>query len=118
MTLPQYILKNWDFEHYFLSNHSVIGGNRWLGDRAERAVNETSKLFEKPRASGLPMGRGGLYGKVVRTALPMTVDKSAIDEAVRILDVALTGLQKEGKFAGFHRTNFPNCTTRTRNFGK
>ena len=67
-------------------------GMELVGDRTEPAVKETSKLFEKTKAAGLLIGKGGLYGNVVRIAPPMTVDKSAIDEAVRILDVALTDL--------------------------
>ena len=55
-------------------------------------MNETSKLFEKTKASGLPIGKGGLYGDVVRTALPMTLDKSAVDQAVRIRALALSDL--------------------------
>jgi len=67
-------------------------GMELVGDRKEPAVNEISKLFEKTRERGLLIGKGGLYGNVVRIAPPMTVDKAAIDEAVKILDNALAGL--------------------------
>lgn len=67
-------------------------GMELVGDRKEPAVNEISKLFEKTKERGLLIGKGGLYGNVVRIAPPMTVDKAAVDEAVKILDNSLAGL--------------------------
>jgi 4-aminobutyrate aminotransferase-like enzyme len=67
-------------------------GMELVRERKEPAVKETTELFEKTKASGLLIGKGGLYGNVVRIAPPMTVDKPAIDEAVRILDLALAHL--------------------------
>jgi len=67
-------------------------GIELVRDRKEPAVTETSELFEKTKASGLLIGKGGLFGNVVRIAPPMTVDKPATDEAVRILGLALNDL--------------------------
>ncbi len=53
------------------------------------ATQEILKLFENAKQGGLLIGKGGLYGNVVRLAPPMTVDKSRVDEAIKILDKAL-----------------------------
>lgn len=50
------------------------------------AVNETVEILETTKKRGLLIGRGGLYGNVVRIAPPMTVDESGVDEAIRIMD--------------------------------
>jgi 4-aminobutyrate aminotransferase-like enzyme len=52
------------------------------------AVKEILQLFENTKKRGLLIGKGGLYGNVVRIAPPMTVDKLRIDEAVKILNEA------------------------------
>lgn len=67
-------------------------GIELVKDRKEPAVNEISKLFENTKERGLLIGKGGLYGNVVRISPPMTVDKPAIDEAVEILNDAFTDL--------------------------
>jgi 4-aminobutyrate aminotransferase-like enzyme len=54
--------------------------------KKEPAANETLKLLENTKKRRLLIGKGGLYGNVVRLSPPMTVDKSIIDEAVKILD--------------------------------
>lgn len=52
------------------------------------AVNEILQLFENTKKRGLLIGKGGLYGNVVRIAPPMTVDRGSVDEAIEILDKA------------------------------
>ena len=52
------------------------------------AVKEILQLFENTKKRGLLIGKGGLYGNVVRIAPPMTVDQARIDEAIKILDEA------------------------------
>jgi 4-aminobutyrate aminotransferase-like enzyme len=65
-------------------------GIELVKEKKEPAVNEILKLFENTKKRGLLIGKGGLYENVVRIAPPMTVDKSDIDEAIKILDEALS----------------------------
>ncbi|MDE3110010.1 MAG: aspartate aminotransferase family protein [Acidobacteriota bacterium] len=52
----------------------------------EPAPAETSELMERARTHGLLVGKGGLYGNVIRLAPPLNIGKSDVDEAIRILD--------------------------------
>lgn len=52
----------------------------------------TVRLFEETRKRGLLIGKGGLYGNVVRLAPPLTVGSSEIDEALEILDQSFAAL--------------------------
>jgi len=52
----------------------------------EPAPAETSELMERARANGLLIGKGGLYGNVIRLAPPLNISKDDVDEAVRMLD--------------------------------
>jgi 4-aminobutyrate aminotransferase-like enzyme len=63
-------------------------GVELVKENKEPAVNEILKLFENAKKRGLLIGKGGLYGNVIRIAPPMTVDEAAVDEAVEILDKA------------------------------
>jgi 4-aminobutyrate aminotransferase len=63
-------------------------GLELVKERKEPAVDEILRLFENTKKRGLLIGKGGLYGNVVRLSPPMTVDRSGIDEAIRILDQA------------------------------
>ena len=56
--------------------------------KKEPAVSEILQLFENTKKRGLLIGKGGLYGNVVRISPPMIIDKSGVDEAIRILDQA------------------------------
>ena len=57
-------------------------------EKKEPAVTEILQLFENTKKRGLLIGKGGLYGNVVRISPPMTVDEATIDEAIKILDQA------------------------------
>ncbi len=61
------------------------------GDRTP-AVEATTRLFEETKKRGLLVGRGGLYGNVVRVAPPLVVGKTEIEQALRILDEALAAI--------------------------
>ena len=63
-------------------------GLELVKERKEPAVDEILQLFENTKKRGLLIGKGGLYGNVVRISPPMTVDQSTIDEAIQILDQA------------------------------
>jgi len=66
----------------------LMVGMELVREKKEPAVSEILKLFENTKDRGLLIGKGGLYGNVVRIAPPMTVDKSRIDVAVKILNEA------------------------------
>ena len=54
-------------------------------DRTPDAAS-TSRLFEETRKRGLLIGRGGLYGNVVRIAPALNVTKSEIEEGPKVLE--------------------------------
>ena len=53
------------------------------------APAETTQLMERARANGLLIGKGGLYGNVIRMAPPMNIGKADVDEGIRMLDKSL-----------------------------
>ncbi len=55
------------------------------GDRRP-GVEATAAAFEEAKRRGLLVGRGGLYGNVLRIAPSLVVAKGEIDEALAILD--------------------------------
>ncbi len=55
----------------------------------EPAPKAVAQLFEETRASGLLIGKGGLYSNVIRIAPPLTATKEHVDQALTILDRAL-----------------------------
>jgi 4-aminobutyrate aminotransferase len=52
------------------------------------AVDLTLRLFEATKEKGLLIGKGGMYGNVLRLTPPMVVEESEIDEALATLDQA------------------------------
>jgi 4-aminobutyrate aminotransferase-like enzyme len=55
----------------------------------EPAPAETNQLLDRARDNGLLIGKGGLYGNVIRMAPPMNISKADVDEGIRLLDKAL-----------------------------
>src|SRR3954471_2957065 len=49
----------------------------------------TSRLMEASKKRGLLVGKGGLYGNALRIAPPMVVNKTQINDALRLLGEAL-----------------------------
>jgi 4-aminobutyrate aminotransferase-like enzyme len=79
--------------------HDIIGDVRGMGlmqgielvrDRKtkEPAPKETAQVMEEARRRGLLIGKGGLFGNVIRMSPPMNIAKSDVDEAFTILDHA------------------------------
>jgi 4-aminobutyrate aminotransferase-like enzyme len=77
--------------------YALIGDVRGMGmmqglelvrsrDSKEPAPVETTELMERARANGLLIGKGGLYGNVIRIAPPMNISKADVDEGMRLLD--------------------------------
>lgn len=52
----------------------------------EPAPEALAQLFERTRDNGLLIGKGGLYGNVVRLSPMLNISKADVDEAVRLLD--------------------------------
>ena len=78
----------------------IIGDVRGLGlmqaielvkDRKskEPAAKETNQLLEAAREEGLLIGKGGLWGNVIRMSPPLNIAKNDVDEAIGKLDRAL-----------------------------
>lgn len=84
--------------------HPVIGDVRGMGllqalelvrDRntKEPATAETAAFMEECRQRGLLIGKGGLYGNVIRMSPPLNIAKSDVDNALRIMDEAFAAVQ-------------------------
>ena len=79
--------------------YSVIGDVRGMGlmqaiecvkDRQTKEPDPKAvmKVFEETRRRGVLIGKGGLYGNVIRLGPPLIASKSDIDELVTALDAA------------------------------
>jgi 4-aminobutyrate aminotransferase len=51
-------------------------------------------VLEEVRRGGLLIGKGGLYGNVLRVAPPLTVSEAEVDEGLEILGAAITALEQ------------------------
>jgi 4-aminobutyrate aminotransferase-like enzyme len=56
-----------------------------------------AQLFEETRRQGLLIGKGGLYGNVVRISPPLEVTKSQVDDALKMFDQAFMALGAAAK---------------------
>lgn len=59
----------------------------------EPAPQETLQLMERCRENGLLIGKGGLYGNVIRLSPPLNIGKADVDEAIRILEKSFSELR-------------------------
>jgi 4-aminobutyrate aminotransferase len=78
--------------------HSVIGDVRGkglmqalelVGEGKAPAPLATAALLENSREQGLVVGKGGLYGNVIRISPALNIAKVDVDDALRMLDAAL-----------------------------
>jgi 4-aminobutyrate aminotransferase-like enzyme len=85
--------------------HDLIGDVRGMGlmqaielvkDRKTKEVapKETTQFMEECRNRGLLVGKGGLYGNVIRMSPPLNIAKSDVDAAIHIMDEALSAVQQ------------------------
>jgi 4-aminobutyrate aminotransferase-like enzyme len=51
-------------------------------------------MFEATRERGLLIGKGGLYGNVLRIAPPLIATQDDVDQALEILDHAFAEVQE------------------------
>lgn len=63
-------------------------------DTKEPAPDAVNHLFEATRRLGLLIGKGGLYGNVIRIAPALTATKEHVEEALAILDRAFADVQE------------------------
>ncbi len=86
--------------------HPSVGDVRGMGlmqaielvkDRVTKEPHPqgVNALFEETKRRGVLIGKGGLYGNVIRTGMPLIASKSDVDEMVEALDAGLT-LADEG----------------------
>ena len=66
----------------------LMQGVELVREEKEPARQEILQVFEATRRRGLLIGKGGLYGNVIRIAPPLNIAQADVDEAVRILDEA------------------------------
>ncbi len=64
----------------------LIQAMEMVKENKEPAPDLVAEVFERTKDRGLLIGRGGLYGNVIRVTPPLTVERAEIDHAVNILD--------------------------------
>jgi len=85
--------------------YEIVGDVRGLGlmqgieivkDKAskEPAVGYVAQIFEETKKNRVLLGKGGLYGNVLRLGPPLIAEKSHVDEMIEALDKALDAVQK------------------------
>jgi 4-aminobutyrate aminotransferase len=88
------------------ARHPLIGDVRGMGlmqamelveDRESRtpAPEATAALMEAARENGLLIGKGGMYGNVIRITPPLNISKSDIDDFARRMDASLTFVSRQ-----------------------
>jgi len=66
----------------------LIQGMEIVKEKKEPAPDFVAEIFESTKEHGLLIGKGGLYGNVIRITPPLTIGKGDIDQAVQIMDRA------------------------------
>ncbi|MFE9657216.1 aspartate aminotransferase family protein [Micromonospora sp. NPDC006431] len=84
--------------------HPVVGDVRgkglmialeFVGPDGEPHPAAATALLEETRERGLLVGKGGLYGNVIRLAPPMTLTRAEAEEALEILTQSIEAVAKE-----------------------
>ena len=86
------------------AKHPLIGDVRGMGlmqamelveDRESRkpATAQTLAVMEAARENGILLGKGGLYGNVLRVTPPLNITKANVDEFARQLDASFVRSQ-------------------------
>jgi 4-aminobutyrate aminotransferase len=71
----------------------LIQGMEIVKTKKEPAPDLVAGLFERTKEQGLLIGKGGLYGNVIRITPPLTIEKDEIDRAIRMMDQAFEKVQ-------------------------
>jgi alanine-glyoxylate transaminase/(R)-3-amino-2-methylpropionate-pyruvate transaminase len=91
--------------------HPLIGDVRGMGlmlgvelvrdrESKEPATAETAVVLEEARSMGVLVGKGGLFGNVLRIKPPMCITKEDVDFALAVLDRALAAAADAGEGEG------------------
>jgi 4-aminobutyrate aminotransferase len=64
----------------------LIQGIEIVKAKKEPAPDFVLEIFERTKEEGLLIGKGGLYGNVIRITPPLTIEKDEIDRAIGIMD--------------------------------
>ncbi len=84
--------------------HVAIGDVRGMGlmqaielvrdrETKEPAPEAVLKVFEETRRQGVLIGKGGLYGNVIRTGMMLNTTNDSVDELIEALDKGLESLK-------------------------
>jgi 4-aminobutyrate aminotransferase-like enzyme len=87
--------------------HAIIGDVRGMGllqaielvsDRESKtpAAAQTLMVMEAARENRLLIGKGGMFGNVLRISPPMNVGRSDVDQFLELLDASLAGTAAKG----------------------
>jgi len=71
----------------------LIQGMEIVKSKKEPAPDFVAEIFESTKEEGLLIGKGGLYGNVIRITPPLTIEKGDIDQAIQIIDRAFEKIQ-------------------------
>ncbi len=61
----------------------------FVGENKTPDAAFVGRLFEETKKEGVLIGKGGLYGNVVRISPPLNITKSEVNEFLRVMDAAL-----------------------------
>ena len=87
------------------TRHRLIGDVRGMGlmlgvelvrdrETKEPATQETLAVLETMREMGVLVGKGGLFGNMLRIKPPMCITAADVDFALEVLDAALTRAER------------------------
>ena len=71
----------------------LIQGMEIVKEKKEPAPDFIAEIFESTKEQGLLIGKGGLYGNVIRITPPLTVERGEIDQAIQIMDRAFEKIE-------------------------
>ncbi len=66
----------------------LMQGLELVGENKEPDAKAVARVLEGTRRRGVLVGKGGLWGNVLRVAPPLTINRAQIDEMVAALDGA------------------------------
>ena len=70
----------------------LMQGLEMVGEHKRPDGEAVRRLFERTKANGLLIGKGGLMGNVIRITPPLNVTKDEIDRALKLLDQSFAQL--------------------------